>query len=307
MIQVTILLVRWQHWGGRSSTDATIPLPPSLQPAAAMHATDVLDPSYLNVTSSTVPESSDGNGTSVEDAALLLAGKAHALLLGEQDTSANLHLATSYAVAYPRLHVLVLAFSIFTSLVTAMQTAVMLAATNEDSAWKSKVMKSWTTFMLSCTFFFCDGYVHISSFASFATVFRQLVFLPLAIMIGTDTFHGHSKSHNGPMLCSLSWVCWPLHLVSDCFHVHVVTCVFCCMYVVRHTWCHVGAMMSAALVCLLLTRAFGQTKKAFLRALFVSPLLSFVDFPLLAGPRTGFGDYWYETDGNKNATKRSSS
>lgn len=180
-----------------------------------MHATDVLDPSFLNVTSSTVPESNDGNGTSVEDAALLLAGKAHALLLGEQDASANLHLATSHAVAYPRLHVLVLAFSIFTSLVTAMQTAVMLAATNEDSAWKSKVMKSWTTFMLSCTFFFCDGYVHISSFASFATVFRQLVFLPLAIMIGTDSLPGHSKSLNGLMLCFLSWVCWSLHLMSD--------------------------------------------------------------------------------------------
>lgn len=47
-----------------------------------------------------------------------------------------------------------------------------------------------------------------------------------------------------------------------------------------------------AIVCALLTRAFGQSRPALLRALFVSPLLSFVDFPLLPGPRTGLKDYW---------------
>ena len=47
-----------------------------------------------------------------------------------------------------------------------------------------------------------------------------------------------------------------------------------------------------AIICALLTKAFGQSRPAFLRALFVSPLLSFVDFPLLPGPRTGLKDYW---------------
>ena len=179
MIQVTILLVRWQHWGDRSSGAALL-LPVQPSSGAADPAPAAPDPAALN-------------GTAMAAVAIPMyaaaAGNASAPIAAWPLRAAPG--AQAHAVAYPRLHVLVLAFSIFASLVTAMQTAVMLAATNEDSAWKSRVMRSWTTFMLSCAFFFCDGYVHISSFASFATVFRQLVFLPLAVMIGTPAaVHG---------------------------------------------------------------------------------------------------------------------
>ena len=145
MIQVTILLVRWQHWGDRSSGAALL-LPMQPSSGAADPAPAAPDPAALN-------------GTAMAAVAIPMyaaaAGNASAPIAAWPLRAAPG--AQAHAVAYPRLHVLVLAFSIFASLVTAMQTAVMLAATNEDSAWKSRVMRSWTTFMLSCAFFFCDS------------------------------------------------------------------------------------------------------------------------------------------------------
>ena len=286
MVQVTVLLVRWQHWGGRSETTVVNTVNPGVVHAGAVggaagsagHADPWMSAWMANM-----------NATAVASASPLTQ---------ERITT---------VVAYPPLHVLVLAFSIFTSLVTAMHTAVLLASTNEDSAWKGKLMKNWTTLLLSCTFFFCDGYVHISSFASFATVYRQFVFLPLALMIGTtmtvDTHLSltHTSFYTAPRCPekkdredSHTRTYVDLFVIGRCRYNSICARLFNTPSILSSCACmhRISVHLFPAIICILLTRAFGQSRPAFLRALFVSPLLSFVDFPLLPGPRTGLKDYW---------------